>query len=188
MWDTASYLAGLASAFELGIIDKNDFDRRMSSILKTLNHANFFRDELPNLFPGRSVPMLTLSEFIHQAGDAFKLPQLKRKAIVQGHCHHKAVMKFEPEEAVLQKAGIEYEHLDSGCCGMAGAFGFEKKNYEISMRIGDRVLLPRVRDAANDTLIIADGFSCREQIVQATGREAMHLAEVLQMAYMSSRA
>ena len=147
-----------------------------------------FRDELPNLFPGRSVPMLTLSEFIHQAGDAFKLPQLKRKAIVQGHCHHKAIMKFEPEEAVLQKAGIDFEHLDSGCCGMAGAFGFEKKNYDISMRIGERMLLPRVRDAAKDTLIIADGFSCREQIVQATGREALHLAEVLQLAHLSSRA
>jgi len=150
--------------------------------------VSVFRDELPNLFPGRSVQVLTLSEFIHQAGDAFKLPQIKRKAIVQGHCHHKAIMKFEPEEAVLQKAGIEYEHLDSGCCGMAGAFGFEKKNYDISMRIGERVLLPRVREAAKDTLIIADGFSCREQIEQATGRKAMHLAEVLQMAHLSSRA
>ncbi|HEX9407345.1 MAG TPA: FAD-binding and (Fe-S)-binding domain-containing protein, partial [Thermoanaerobaculia bacterium] len=91
-----------------------------------------FRDELQNLFPGRSVPMLTLSEFIQHAGDSFKVPRMQRKAIIQGHCHHKAIMKFEPEEAVLQKIGLEFDHLDSGCCGMAGAFGFERKHYEIS--------------------------------------------------------
>jgi len=145
-----------------------------------------FRDELHNLFPGRTVPMVTLSEFIHHAGDSFRVPLLKRKAIVQGHCHHKAIMKFEPEEDVLQKMGLDFDHLDSGCCGMAGAFGFERKHYDISMRIGERALLPRVREAAADTLIIADGFSCREQIEQATGRTALHLAKVLQMAYASS--
>jgi FAD/FMN-containing dehydrogenase/Fe-S oxidoreductase len=145
-----------------------------------------FRDELPNLLPGRSLPMMTLSEFIEREGDRFRMPHLQRKAIVQGHCHHKAIMKFEPEERVLQKIGLQFEHLDSGCCGMAGAFGFEAKHYDISMRIGDRVLLPRVREADGDTLIIADGFSCREQIEQATGRHALHLAEVLQMAHASS--
>jgi Fe-S oxidoreductase len=81
--------------------------------------------------------------------------------------------------------GLDFEHLDSGCCGMAGAFGFEAKHYDISMRIGERVLLPRAREAAADTLIIADGFSCREQIEQSTGREALHLAQVLQMAFAS---
>jgi len=145
-----------------------------------------FRDELHNLFPGRVLPMMTLSEFIQHAGDSFHIPRLQKKAIVQGHCHHKAIMKFEPEEHVLQKMGLEFEHLDSGCCGMAGAFGFERKHYEISMRIGERVLLPRVRNAKGDTLIIADGFSCREQITQATGRKALHLAEVLQMAMRSA--
>jgi len=83
---------------------------------------------------------------------------------------------------VLQKIGLEFDHLDSGCCGMAGAFGFERKHYEISMRIGERVLLPRVREASEETLIVADGFSCREQIEQATGRKALHLAEVLRLA------
>ena len=145
-----------------------------------------FRDELHNLFPGRVLPMMTLSEFIQHAGDSFEIPRLQKKAIVQGHCHHKAIMKFEPEEHVLQKMGLDFEHLDSGCCGMAGAFGFERKHYEISMRVGERVLLPRVRDASDDTLIIADGFSCREQIAQATGRKALHLAEVLQMAMRSA--
>ncbi|HEY6843442.1 MAG TPA: FAD-binding oxidoreductase, partial [Thermoanaerobaculia bacterium] len=141
-----------------------------------------FRDELENLFPGRSVPMKTLSEFIQHAGDSFRIPQMKRPAIVQGHCHHKAIMKFEPEEEVMQKLGLEFEHLDSGCCGMAGAFGFERDHYDISIRIGERVLLPRVREADDQTLIVADGFSCREQIQQTTGKRALHLAEVLQMA------
>ncbi|HYS53015.1 MAG TPA: FAD-binding and (Fe-S)-binding domain-containing protein [Thermoanaerobaculia bacterium] len=142
-----------------------------------------FRDELENLFPGRTIPMLTLSEFIEREGDRFKVPRLQRKAIVQGHCHHKAIMKFEPEEVALKKIGLDFEHLDSGCCGMAGAFGFEARHYDISMRIGERVLLPRVREAARDTLIVADGFSCREQIEQATGRQTLHLAQVLQKAF-----
>ncbi len=150
--------------------------------------VSVFRDELHNLFPGHedarrlAMAAMTFSEFIQHEGERFKMPQLRRKAIVQGHCHHKAIMKFEPEEQVMRKLGLDFEHLDSGCCGMAGAFGFERKNYEISMRIGERVLLPRVREAAEDTLIIADGFSCREQIAQATGRKALHLAEVLHMA------
>jgi hypothetical protein len=79
--------------------------------------------------------------------------------------------------------GLDVEHPDSGCCGMAGAFGFEKgEKYEISVRAGERVLLPKVREAAADTLIIADGFSCREQIAQSTNRRALHLAQVLRLA------
>src|SRR5260370_26882242 len=148
--------------------------------------VSVFRDEWGNLFPGRYIAMLTLSEFIQREGDRFKVPRLQRKAIVQGHCHHKAIMKFESEEFVLEKMGLDFEHLDSGCCGMAGAFGFEAKHYDISMAIGERVLLPRAREAAADTLIIADGFSCREQIEQSTGRQALHLAEVLQMGMRAS--
>jgi Fe-S oxidoreductase len=142
-----------------------------------------FRDELPNLFPehaGIAKRFFTLSEFLQR--ENVELPQLKRKAVVQGHCHHKAIMKFEPEEAMLKKIGLDFENLDSGCCGMAGAFGFDRDNYEISMRIGERVLLPAVRAASRDTLIVADGFSCREQIEQSTDRKALHLAQVLQMA------
>jgi FAD/FMN-containing dehydrogenase/Fe-S oxidoreductase len=175
----------------------NQAKRRLRETLKTLRPeieagipiiglepscVSVFRDELNNLFPGSAMTMLTLSEFIQQEGDRFEMPRLSRKAIVQGHCHHKAIMKFEPEERVLQRLGLSYDHLDSGCCGMAGAFGFEAKHYDISMRIGDRVLLPRVREAERDTLIIANGFSCREQIEQATGRQTHHLAEVLQLA------
>jgi Fe-S oxidoreductase len=78
--------------------------------------------------------------------------------------------------------GADVRAPDSGCCGMAGAFGFEKDKFEISQSIGERVLLPAIRKELADTLIVADGFSCREQIRQATGRKAIHFAEVLQMA------
>jgi Fe-S oxidoreductase len=81
-----------------------------------------------------------------------------------------------------RKVGIELTSLDSGCCGMAGPFGFERAKYEIAQAIGERVLLPAVRPASRDTLIVTDGFSCREQVYQSTGRRAVHLAEVIQLA------
>ena len=148
--------------------------------------VSVFRDELLNLFPNDphakqlAQSTFTLSEFLLR--ENVKLPQLKRKAIVQAHCHHKSVMRFDAEEELLRKLGLDLEHPDSGCCGMAGAFGFERRHYDVSMRIGERVILPLVRNAPSDTLIIADGFSCREQIEQATGRETQHLAEVLRLA------
>jgi Fe-S oxidoreductase len=77
---------------------------------------------------------------------------------------------------------LDFELLDSGCCGMAGSFGFEERHYDVSMKCGERVLLPAVREADKSTLIIADGFSCREQIAQATDRQALHLAQVIRMA------
>jgi Fe-S oxidoreductase len=91
-------------------------------------------------------------------------------------------MKMTDEEALLRRMGADPKSLDAGCCGMAGPFGFAKDKYAISQAIGERVLLPAVRAAEPDTIIVSDGFSCREQIVQATGRKAMHLAEVLQHA------
>ncbi len=91
-------------------------------------------------------------------------------------------MKMKDEESLLRKAGADLQSLDSGCCGMAGSFGFEKDNYNVSLAVGERVLLPAVRQAAPETLIVSDGFSCREQILQTTGRKALHLAEVLQLA------
>jgi Fe-S oxidoreductase len=91
-------------------------------------------------------------------------------------------MKMTDEEALLRKMGAEVYAPDSGCCGMAGAFGFERDKFEISQAIGERMLLPAIRREPSETLIVADGFSCREQIRQATGREAMHLSEVLRLA------
>ncbi len=89
---------------------------------------------------------------------------------------------MDAEVAILKKMQLDYELLDSGCCGMAGAFGFEKDHYDVSIACGERVLLPTVREAGKDTLIIANGFSCREQIEQCTNRKTLHLAEVLKMA------
>ena len=145
-----------------------------------------FRDELINLFPGEgrakrlSQQTYLLSEFLEQ--EDYQPPVLRRKAIVHGHCHHKAIMHMDAEVAVLKKLGLDYELLDSGCCGMAGAFGFASEHYDVSIKCGERVLLPAVRNAPDDMLIIANGFSCCQQIEQCTGRTAMHLAEVLKMA------
>lgn len=145
-----------------------------------------FRDELPALFPddpralALSEQTYLFSEYL--ARQDIEIPKLARDAIVQGHCHHKAVMHMDAEVDVLDDMGLDYEILDSGCCGMAGAFGFDADNYEVSMRVGERVLLPRVRDAAPETLVVANGFSCRQQIEQSTDRRALHLAEVIELA------
>ena len=147
-----------------------------------------FRDELMSLFPNDqdakrlSNNTFLLSEFLDQHAVGFMPPKLERRALVHGHCHQKAIMGMAPENNIFTKLGLDYELLDSGCCGMAGSFGFEKSHYEISQRVGELVLLPAVRAADKDTLIIADGFSCREQISQLTDRRALHSVQVLQMA------
>ncbi len=147
-----------------------------------------FRDELTNLFPTEhdaerlKKNVYTLAEFLEQKAPDFKIPQLQKKAIVHGHCHHKAMMKIDADKKVLKKTALDFTVLDSGCCGMAGYFGYEKgDHYDVSVKAGERVLLPAVRKAEETTLIVADGFSCREQIEQETDRRAMHLAQVLQM-------
>jgi Fe-S oxidoreductase len=127
-----------------------------------------------------------LSEFLQKHAERVVLPQLGRSALVHGHCHHKSIFEMTDEEKLLERLGLDYELLDAGCCGMAGAFGFERDHYEVSIQAGERVLLPKVREAAEGTLIIADGFSCREQIAQCTNRRATHVAEVLDMAFKSA--
>jgi Fe-S oxidoreductase len=150
--------------------------------------VSVFRDELRNLFPNdQDAQRLTkqtflLSEFLVHHADGYEPPTLNRAAVVHGHCHHKSVLGFGDEETLLNKMGLDYHTLDSGCCGMAGAFGFEREHYDVSVACGERVLLPAVREAPKDAIILTDGFSCREQIAQTTGRTAMHLAQVLRMA------
>ncbi|HVX27283.1 MAG TPA: FAD-binding and (Fe-S)-binding domain-containing protein [Parafilimonas sp.] len=150
--------------------------------------VSVFKDELMNLFPTDkdakrlTKNVFTLAQFLEQKAPDFKIPKVLQKAVVHGHCHHKAIMKFRAEDSVIQKTGLDAEILKSGCCGMAGGFGYEKgEHYKVSIGAGERVLLPAVRKAADTTLIIADGFSCREQIEQETDRKALHLAQVLQM-------
>jgi FAD/FMN-containing dehydrogenase/Fe-S oxidoreductase len=141
-----------------------------------------FRDELLNLFPQEeaarrlAAQTFTLAEFLVRAGFAPTL-RTTAKAIVHGHCHHHAVIGMGADRELLAGLGMRFEILDSGCCGMAGAFGFEAEHYAVSVAAAGRALLPAVRAAAPGTLVLADGFSCREQIFQLTGRRALHLAE-----------
>jgi FAD/FMN-containing dehydrogenase/Fe-S oxidoreductase len=150
--------------------------------------CSVFRDEMLNLFPKRedarklAAQTFTLAEFLEKHAPEFSPPELERDAVVQGHCHHKAIMRLKQQKTLMSKLGLQYEVLESGCCGMAGGFGYEADKFGISMACGERVLLPRVREASQETLLLADGFSCREQIEQATGRKTLHLAEVIQMA------
>jgi FAD/FMN-containing dehydrogenase/Fe-S oxidoreductase len=147
-----------------------------------------FCDELLNFFPhderARALSRQTflLSEFLEQQAGNAPLPRFERKALLHGHCHHKSIMTMTAEESLLRRLGIDFQSPASGCCGMAGSFGFHHDKYEISAAIGELELLPAVRNAPADWLIIADGFSCREQIAQGTPRHALHLAEVLEMA------
>jgi FAD/FMN-containing dehydrogenase/Fe-S oxidoreductase len=150
--------------------------------------ASVFRDELRNLFPRdlRAIRLrnqtFLLAEYLESRGAAFQPPRLDRTVVLHGHCHQKAIMRMADEESLLRKMGVDLQSLDYGCCGMAGAFGFEADKFAVSQAIGERVLLPAVRAAHADALIVSDGFSCREQIQQATGRRAMHVAEAIQLA------
>ena len=143
-----------------------------------------FRDELPALFPGDplaaklSAQTLFLTEFLHKHGLKPRI-EATRPALVHLHCHHHAVLDHAAETATLHDGGLQFDMAEAGCCGMAGAFGFEAGKYDVAMAIGEQRLLPAVRDAATTRLIVADGFSCREQIEQATGAPTWHVAELL---------
>ncbi len=183
-----------AKALLLQVMDELyvEIERRTPIVVLEPSCATVFRDELINFFPNDeraralSKQVFLLSEFLEQFAKDFPIPNLARHALVHGHCHHKAIMKMTSEEAVLRRMGVDFTAPAPGCCGMAGAFGFEKEKYEISRAVGELELLPAVRQAPTDWLIVADGFSCREQIAQETDRHALHLAEVLQMALRES--
>jgi len=150
--------------------------------------CSVFRDELNGLRPdSRQAHKLmeqtfTLAEFLQKKAPRYQPPKLRRKAVLHGHCHHKAIMRMDCDKELLNKMQLEIAELDSGCCGMAGSFGYEKEKYEVSMKAGERVLLPAVRKAGLSTIIMSDGFSCKEQIEQDTDRHALHTAEVLALA------
>ncbi|HET7808826.1 MAG TPA: FAD-linked oxidase C-terminal domain-containing protein [Gaiellaceae bacterium] len=147
-----------------------------------------FKDELTKLWPmdqdaqRLKTQTFHFSELLAQQ-EGWQPPQLHRKAILHGHCHQKATGGTGPDTQLLEAMGLEVEELDAGCCGMAGGWGYEEGHYDVSIACGERVLLPSVREAPRDALIVADGFSCRSQIEQAqTGRRALHSAQVLALA------
>jgi Fe-S oxidoreductase len=145
-----------------------------------------FRDELAKLMPrdedGKRLAKQAshLGEFLEREG--YDPPVLPRKVLLHGHCHHRATGGIDSEQKLLERMGAEVETPDSGCCGLAGSWGYEAKHYEVSMACAERVLLPAVRRAAPDTLLVADGFSCRTQIDHGAGRKPLHLAQVLRLA------
>ncbi len=148
--------------------------------------ASVFRDELTNLLPNDprahklAAQTLLLSEFLVKHAPDYKPPQLANRIVVHGHCHHRSTMGMADEMTLLRATGAEVSLLDSGCCGMAGPFGFEKDKYAISQTLAERVLLPAVRREANtNTILVTDGFSCAEQITQNTDARPMHLADLL---------
>ena len=151
------------------------------------------RDEFAAMLPGEETAQLAeramlFEEFLAAENDAGRL-NLPLKALAQkrmllhGHCHQKAFDQVSNVESVLRLIpGAEVELIESGCCGMAGSFGYEAEHYETSMKMAELDLLPRVRKADGDTLIVADGTSCRTQINHGTGRDAMHVARVMELA------
>jgi Fe-S oxidoreductase len=121
----------------------------------------------------------TLAELLQVHAPGWQLPAGDRPVLVQEHCHQRAVIGVDCDTAVLDRMQVGWDMPDSGCCGLAGAWGYETNKYELSMAIGERALFPAVRDADPATVVLADGFSCRTQIEQGTGRRPMHLAQLI---------
>jgi Fe-S oxidoreductase len=148
--------------------------------------AAVFRDEMLGLLPNNNrAKRLSQQTFLFDGylrKIDYHAPVLNRRALVHGHCHQKALMGLKPTEDILSSMRVKAEVLDSGCCGMAGSFGYESGHYDVSMKVGEHALLPKVRSTPKDRLIIASGFSCREQIQQGSDRQAVHFAEVVAMA------
>ena len=146
------------------------------------------RDEYPEFLRTNdakrvSASSFLLEEFLQREINAGRLSlpssNSRREALLHGHCHQKALVGNAPTISVLKSAGFEVSEVDSGCCGMAGSFGFEKEHYDLSLKIGNRRLAPAVKAVAGDVEIVAPGISCRQQIEHLTGRKAKHPAEVL---------
>jgi Fe-S oxidoreductase len=154
--------------------------------------ASVFRDELRKLMPTDehakrlAAQTVLLDELLDRHAGGWEPPRIERpggRVLLHGHCHQMALMGIEGERDLLGRAGVDVDVLNAGCCGMAGSFGYLAGDpYEVSLRVGERVLLPAARSAPQDTLLVADGFSCRTQIATGTGRRALHTAQVLHMA------
>jgi FAD/FMN-containing dehydrogenase/Fe-S oxidoreductase len=147
-----------------------------------------FRDELKDLLPHNheaqrlSKQSFTLAEFLERTVPQYSPPVLKRRIVVHGHCHQKAIVGMEHEAKLLKKMSADVNVLDSGCCGMAGSFGFERHKHGVSMKVFAHELAGHLNDAPKDAILMADGFSCKTQIEQNTGRQTLHIAQIIKMA------
>ncbi len=152
-----------------------------------------FKDELTGMLPHDDDARRLAGNAMHFA-EFFErhdvpVPPLSGKALVWGHCHHKATGGMEAEHAVLARMGLEVEPAGGGCCGLAGSWGFERGHYDVSMKSGELGLLPAVRSADPQTIIVANGFSCQTQVEQADlGRSAVHVGQVMEMAARTTQA
>jgi Fe-S oxidoreductase len=183
---------GLANRYARRVIDELRPEIRAGTPVVGMEPScvAVFRDELPKLIPDDedakrlSKQTFHLAEFLAEHVEGYEPPKLDRRVLVHGHCHARATEGFEPSVHLLERMGADVEIVDSGCCGMAGAWGYEKRHYDVSMACAERALLPAVRDAAPQTLVVSDGFSCRSQIAQSdAGRGTLHVAQVLQLAH-----
>ena len=181
----------LARRHLLEIMEKLESDIRAGTPVIALEPAcaSVFRDELLNLFPQDdrarrlSRQVVLFGDFLAASG--WQPARIGGRAVVHGHCHHKAVFGMAGDLALLDRLGIECAQPEAGCCGMSGSFGFHPERYALSMKLAEQALLPAVRRADSDTYIIADGYSCREQIAQGSSRRALHIAEVASLALKS---
>jgi FAD/FMN-containing dehydrogenase/Fe-S oxidoreductase len=146
-----------------------------------------FKDELTGILPHDddaarlSRCAMHWSEFFER--NAVEVPRATRDALLWGHCHHKATGGMDPEQQLLQRMGLDVDQVSGGCCGLAGSWGFEAGKYGISISCGEQALLPAVRSAAEETIVVANGFSCKTQIEQSgSGRRALHVAQVMKLA------
>ncbi|HSN41337.1 MAG TPA: FAD-binding and (Fe-S)-binding domain-containing protein [Burkholderiales bacterium] len=176
------------------VLDALEPDLRASVPIVGLEPACLavFRDEMLKFFPDDELAR-KLSNQVHLFSDflldhaQWQPPQIGGDALVHGHCHQKALFGMDADIRLLKKLGVEATLLDAGCCGMSGSFGFNPRHHELSIKAGEAALLPAVRHAPADTMIIASGYSCREQIAQSTDRRALHIAEVAALALHRNR-
>ena len=178
-----------ARAYLVKVLDRMapQIDAGLPFIFLEPSCASVFKDELLEMFPNDlrakklSRQVWLLADWLAAKAPEWAAGRLQGAHIlIHGHCHHKAIFGGPASEiALLRKAGATVESIQSGCCGMAGPFGFEADKFEVSKAIADLGLLPAVQSAGPLTLIVADGFSCREQIAQLSDREAQHFAEIL---------
>jgi Fe-S oxidoreductase len=190
--------------YDYGFLDKAD--ERLRDILTRLKPSieagtpmvglepsclAVFRDEMLDLRPHDQDAkrlhgqVFTLAEFLTK--HSYRPPIVPQKIIVHGHCHQKAIIGLDAEKKLFEAMGAKAEIVDDGCCGMAGSFGFEEHKYDLSMKVYDHRLGPRLRSLPAQQLVLADGFSCKTQIEQATGRRPLHLAQLLQKAKHAAR-